>query len=82
MRQGRAQALVGGLALVGIALAAAALYAGREPAARRLRRAYDYSGRSGFPRPAEQMRGAARMTRSPTGASSPSFASPVSVPGA
>ena len=80
MREGRAQALVGGLALLGIAVTAAALYAGRTKRTPQPRRSYDYSARSGFPRPAAEMRGAARTaTRRPSAAS---FASPASVPAA
>jgi hypothetical protein len=64
MRQGRHEALNRGLmiaAAAGIALAAA--YAGtRALRARRKRlaQAFDYSGRSGFPKPAAEMRGIAR----------------------
>jgi len=61
------------------------IWAATGPGDRREKRsdaAVDYSAISGFSRPAAQMRGVARATRSSSGASSPSFASPVSVPGA
>ena len=64
MRQGRHEALARA-AVIGAAalLAAVTVYAGaRTMRARRkrLRPVFDYSGRSGFPRAASEMRGAAR----------------------
>jgi hypothetical protein len=64
MRQGRHEALNRGLVVAAAALVlAAGAYAGvRAMRARRdrLRPVFDYSGRSGFPKPPEQMRGIAR----------------------
>ncbi|HEX6320339.1 MAG TPA: hypothetical protein VFZ84_15905 [Burkholderiales bacterium] len=64
MRQGRHEALSRGYVIAAAAaLAAVAAYAGaRALRARqkRLRPVFDYSDRSGFPKPAEQMRGIAR----------------------
>ena len=60
MHQGRSKALIAGAAiLVTAALAAAVLQSRRK----RLRPVYDYSDRSGFPRPPDQMRGAARAKK-------------------
>lgn len=60
MRQGRHEALI--VAAAAAATLAAAYAGARLLRARRKRlsRAFDYSSRSGFPRPAEQMRGIAR----------------------
>lgn len=60
MRQGRHEALIVAAAA---ALGLAAAYAGarmRRARRKRLSAAFDYSSRSGFPKPAEQMRGIAR----------------------
>jgi hypothetical protein len=57
MRQSRHAPLIIGIAVV--AVGAAALLARRAVAKRRPRIFYDYSGRSGFPRGAEQSRGIA-----------------------
>ena len=60
MHQGRSKALIAGAAIVAVtALAAAVLQSRRK----RLRPMYDYSDRSGFPRPPDQMRGAARAKK-------------------
>lgn len=56
MRKSRAQAL-GGLILLGAGVGLAALAVNRRKA-QTPRRVYDYSDRSGFPRPAAEMRGA------------------------
>jgi hypothetical protein len=58
MRQSRAQALIAGAAIVTAAALAAAVLHYRQ-SRRRPRRTYDYSDRSGFPRPPSEMRGAA-----------------------
>ena len=55
MRQGRAQALIAGLTVIGVV---AAFTLSHQRKRRQPRRVYDYSDRSGFPRPAAQMRGA------------------------
>ena len=65
MRQSRHEALSRGLAVAlaaGVTLGAA--YAGARAlrARRRLRPVFDYSERSGFPKPPEQMRGIARQS--------------------
>jgi hypothetical protein len=58
MRQGRAQALTAGLVVLSGALAlGAVLYARQKKRVPRV--VYDYSDRSGFPKPAAEMRGAA-----------------------
>lgn len=62
MRQSRAQALIAGAAILTAAALAAAVLHHRQKRRRSLR-IYDYSDRSGFPRPAEQMRGAARAKK-------------------
>ena len=60
MHQGRSKALIAGAAImVAAALAAAVLQSRRK----RLRPMYDYSDRSGFPRPPDEMRGAARAKK-------------------
>jgi hypothetical protein len=78
MRQGRHEALSRGLVLAAAAaLGAAAAYAGaRAMRARRKRlaRAFDYSDRSGFPRPAAEMRGIARNLAANRGQSPVSLA--------
>jgi len=63
MRQSRAQAVAIGVGLLLVAVGAGALYARRRAAARPGLpfTYYDYSGRSGFPRPVEEMRGKARQ---------------------
>lgn len=75
MRQSRAQALIlaaaAGALLVG---AGAAARAASRSQRRRNRPLFDYSDRSGFPRPPQEMRGAARR---PTGARSSLEASAV-----
>jgi hypothetical protein len=64
MRQGRDEALSRGLAIAAAAsIAVLAVYAGARTVRARQKRqrpAFDYSDRSGFPRPPEQMRGIAR----------------------
>ena len=73
MRQSRAQALIAGAAIVTAAALAAAVLHSRQKA-RRPQRVYDYSDRSGFPRPPHEMRGIARR---PTDARSLTEASAV-----
>jgi hypothetical protein len=64
MRQGRHEALNRALVVAAAAsLAVVTAYAGARALRarrRRLRPVFDYSNRSGFPKPAEQMRGIAR----------------------
>ena len=76
MRQGRHEALNRGLVIAAAAgITLVAVYAGaRAMRARqkRLRPVFDYSDRSGFPKPAEQMRGIARQ--SPQGKRQPATA--------
>ena len=60
MHQGRSKALIAGAAIVVVAALAAAVLQSRR---KRLRPMYDYSDRSGFPRPPDQMRGAARAKK-------------------
>ena len=60
MHQGRAKALIAGAAIVVVAALAAAVLQSRR---KRLRPMYDYSDRSGFPRPPDEMRGAARAKK-------------------
>jgi hypothetical protein len=58
MRQSRAQALIAGAAILTAAALAAAVLQKRQ-ARRQPRRVFDYSDRSGFPRPPADMRGKA-----------------------
>jgi hypothetical protein len=59
MRQGRAQALIAGAAIVMVAGLAAVVLQSRQK--RRVPRpVYDYSDRSGFPKAPAEMRGAAK----------------------
>jgi hypothetical protein len=74
MRQSRAQALGAGILLLGIGAGVALWAAPYRDRRRRRRLLFDYSDRSGFPRPPSEMRGAARR---PTGARSSTEASAV-----
>ena len=72
MRQSRAQALGAGILLLGIGAGIALWAAPYRDRRRRRRLLFDYSDRSGFPLPPEQMRGSVRRSmsaRSSTGAS-------------
>jgi hypothetical protein len=62
MRQSRAQALGAGILLLGIGAGIALLAAPRRERRRRRRLLFDYSDRSGFPLPPEQMRGSVRRS--------------------
>jgi len=69
MRQGRHEALSRGYVIAAAAaLAAVAAYAGARALRarqRRLRPVFDYSDRSGFPKPPDEMRGIARRSMQP-----------------
>jgi hypothetical protein len=76
MRQSRAQALIAATAIViAAAVAVAALQNRRKQ--RRPQRIFDYSERSGFPRPAAEMRGTAAKKERASGP--PSFETSVRV---
>jgi hypothetical protein len=62
MRQSRAQALGAGILLLGIGAGIALLAAPPRERRRRRRLLFDYSDRSGFPLPPEQMRGSVRRS--------------------
>jgi hypothetical protein len=72
MRQSPAQAVGAGILLLGIGAGIALWMAPYRDRRRRRRLLFDYSNRSGFPLPPDQMRGAARRAigaRSSTAAS-------------